>query len=195
MLTTWNHLKRNAQNAASSSHRAKFNTVTVTMFTQDIFARSAVMVIGIDAVLVVIRGIRVTLMRLIYFGFIISPSVISPSIIYNHKKREDTHMSSLISILSENAYLSILYIYYYLFTLWYITITRWNVIHLYHIHIIWQALFGNLVFVNKKTPHSFEWGDSVLWGLLFEGDSINVSVYQFSWKTSTCYHLYLKQWR
>ena len=144
MLTTWNHLKRNAQNAASSSHRAKFNTVTVTMFTQDIFARSAVMVIGIDAVLVVIRGIRVTLMRLtmkkiiehdprkgifftqkyntsyllfIYFGFIISPSVISPSIIYNHKKREDTHMSSLISILSENAYLSILYIYYYLFTL------------------------------------------------------------------------------
>jgi hypothetical protein len=64
MLTTWNHLKRNAQNAASSSHRAKFNTVTVTMFTQDIFARNAVMVIGIDAVLVVIRGIRVTLMRL-----------------------------------------------------------------------------------------------------------------------------------
>ena len=141
------------------------------------------MVIGIDAVLVVIRGIRVTLMRLtmkkiiehdprkgifftqkyntsyllfIYFGFIISPSVISPSIIYNHKKREDTHMSSLISILSENAYLSILYIYYYLFTLWHITITRWNVIHLYHIHIIWQALFGNQVFVNKKTPHSFE---------------------------------------
>ena len=71
------------------------------------------MVIGIDAVLVVIRGIRVTLMRLtmkkiiehnprkgifftqkyntsyllfIYFGFIISPSVISPSVIYNQKK-------------------------------------------------------------------------------------------------------------
>ena len=64
MLTTWNHLKRNAQNAASSNHRAKFNTVTVIMFTQDIFARNAVMVIGIDAVLVVIRGIRVTLMRL-----------------------------------------------------------------------------------------------------------------------------------
>jgi hypothetical protein len=113
------------------------------MFTQDIFARNAVMVIGIDAVLVVIRGIRVTLMRLtmkkiiehdprkgiffaqkynisyllfIYLGFIISLLVISllvisPSIIYNHKKREDTHMSSLISILLENAYLSILYIY------------------------------------------------------------------------------------
>jgi hypothetical protein len=136
------------------------------MFTQDIFARNAVMVIGINADLMVIRGIRATLRKLttkkvvphpiggdchgtlgdpsikqailgpakiiehnprkgiffaqkynipyllfIYFGFIISPSVISPSVIYNHKKREDTHMSSLISILSENAYLSILYIY------------------------------------------------------------------------------------
>ena len=47
----------------------------------------------------------------IYLVFIISLLVISPSNIYNHKKREDTHMSSLISILSENAYLSILYIY------------------------------------------------------------------------------------
>ena len=130
MLTTWNHLKRNAQNAASSSHRARFNTVTVIMFTQDIFARNAVMVIGIDAVLVVIRGIRVTLMRLtmkkiiehdprkgifftqkyntsyllfIYFGFIISQSPI-----YNHKKREGTHMPSLISILLGNDYFSIL---------------------------------------------------------------------------------------
>jgi len=138
IFTTWNHLKRNAQNAASLNHRARFNTVTVTMFTQDIFARNAVMVIGIDAVLVVIRGIRVTLRKLtmrkttehnprkgiffaqkynisyllfIYLGFIISLLVISPSIIYNHKKREDTHMSSLISILLENAYLSILYIY------------------------------------------------------------------------------------
>ena len=64
IFTTWNHLKRNARNAASLNHRAKFNIVTVTMFTQDIFARNAVMVIGTDAVLVVIRGIRVTLMRL-----------------------------------------------------------------------------------------------------------------------------------
>ena len=54
---------------------------------------------------------NISYLLFIYLGFIISLLVISPSIIYNHKKREDTHMSSLISILLENAYLSILYIY------------------------------------------------------------------------------------